>query len=180
MPAGRQDTMPTTTLIHTETLQLAEMQTVEIAKALAHQAKVIIMGDLNDDPGDESLVNQEDFRYHGPTPQSRETGILMLADGCEARVRAESPADEEELRDIIKRAISDRLARGQLDNTSLTLYDLNQIADSFTTTLRSIYHPRLKYPTLDAKTQPTPLKQAPAESPLPAYPVQIKEESETR
>jgi putative nucleotidyltransferase with HDIG domain len=105
--------------------------------------------------GDESLVDQDEFRYPGPMPQSRETGILMLADGCEARVRAERPADEEALRNVIKQAINDRITRGHLDNTKLTLFELNQIADSFTVTLRGAYHPRLKYPTLDVPTEPT-------------------------
>lgn len=99
--------------------------------------------------GDESQVDETQFRYPGPPPQSRETGILMLADGCEARVRAERPPDEESLRQVIKAAINERIAKGHLDNTKLTLYELNQIAESFAVTLRGVYHPRLKYPTLE-------------------------------
>ena len=53
--------------------------------------------------GDESQVDQAQFRYPGPRPRSRETAILMLADGCEARVRAERPKDDDELRNVIKR-----------------------------------------------------------------------------
>jgi hypothetical protein len=99
--------------------------------------------------GDESQVDMERFRYPGPRPRSRETAILMLADGCEARVRAEHPADEAELRDLIKELINNRVSRGQLDDTNLTLSDLNVIVESFVTTLRGIYHPRVKYPKME-------------------------------
>jgi hypothetical protein len=99
--------------------------------------------------GDESLVDIEKFRYPGPRPQSRETAILMLADGSEARVRAERPADESALRSLVKEVINQRMTSGQLDDTRLTLRDLNLIVDSFTITLQSIYHPRVQYPRLE-------------------------------
>jgi putative nucleotidyltransferase with HDIG domain len=99
--------------------------------------------------GDETQVDIEQFRYPGPKPQSRETAVLMLADGCEARVRAERPDDQERLRKIIKEVINARVSSGQLDETNLTLRDLNTILDSFTATLRGIYHPRVEYPKLE-------------------------------
>ena len=99
--------------------------------------------------GDESQVDQEKFRYPGPRPQSRETAILMLADGCEARVRAERPSDEEAMHKMIREVIDDRSRLGQLDDTRLTMRDLNMIADSFSATLRGIYHMRVKYPGFD-------------------------------
>jgi cyclic-di-AMP phosphodiesterase PgpH len=99
---------------------------------------------------DESKLNLEDFLYPGPAPQSKETALLMLADGSEARVRAEHPKNEEELRDIIKDVIDLHLKIGSLRYTDLTLHDLEMIIDSFTTTLRGIYHPRIQYPKLDA------------------------------
>jgi hypothetical protein len=123
--------------------------------------------------GDSSKVDIEKFRYPGPRPQSRETAILMLADGSEARVRAERPADEGELRRLIRGVIEDRMAKGQLDSTRLTLRDLNIILESFTTTLRGIYHPRLKYPklealeALDAVTTPLSRKKTEAEVETP-------------
>jgi putative nucleotidyltransferase with HDIG domain len=119
--------------------------------------------------GDESQVDKDKFTYPGPRPQSRETAILMLADGSEARVRAERPDDDEKLRAVIKSAIKDRIASGQLDDTKLTLNDLTLIAESFSTTLRGLYHPRLTYPRLeqpsqDAITIPLPRKsEAPVE-----------------
>jgi hypothetical protein len=102
--------------------------------------------------GDESRVDQAQFRYPGPRPSSRETAILMLADGCEARVRAERPKDDDELRNLIKNVIDSRIASNQLDDTGLTLHDLAVILNSFTATLRGIYHPRIQYPTMEAAT----------------------------
>ena len=99
---------------------------------------------------DESRLNLEDFQYPGPAPRSKETALLMLADGSEARVRAEHPKNEEELRALIKDVIDLHLKIGSLRYTDLTLYDLEMVIDSFTATLRGIYHPRIKYPKLDA------------------------------
>ena len=104
--------------------------------------------------GDESQVDKAQFTYPGPRPKSRETAILMLADGSEARIRAERPEDEDALRKIIKSVIEHRLSTGQLDETNLTLRDLDLLIDSFTTTLRGIYHPRIEYP--DAKKELPP------------------------
>jgi len=104
--------------------------------------------------GDENQVDERQFTYPGPRPRSRETAILMLADGSEARVRAERPPDEEALRKVIKSVIENRLSTGQLDETDLTLRDLDLLINSFTTTLRGIYHPRIEYP--DAKKELPP------------------------
>ncbi len=122
--------------------------------------------------GDKSLVDKELFRYPGPRPQSLETAILMLADGSEARVRAERPSNEDELRKLIQEVIKDRIDHGQLDDTYLTFKDLNIISESFVATLRGIYHPRVKYPKLnssatDVSTQPSLAKQAETVAELP-------------
>ena len=96
--------------------------------------------------GDETKVNPEQFRYPGPRPQSRETALLMLADGTEARVRAMKPQSEDELAKIVHNAIEHVQVSGQLDDTQLTLSDLNKIAEAFIATLRGTYHPRIEYP----------------------------------
>ena len=72
----------------------------------------------------------------------------MLADGCEARARAEVPRSEVELRSLVKKVFDYIQQEGQLDQTSLTLHDLNVAANSFTTTLRNAYHPRIIYPEI--------------------------------
>ncbi len=94
----------------------------------------------------EEVVDAEAFRYPGPRPRSRETAILMLADGSEAAVRAADPESAEEIRDVVSAMIRRRLNAGELDDSNLTLRDLKEIRRSFVDTLRNLYHPRIKYP----------------------------------
>jgi len=101
---------------------------------------------------DADSVDVDDFRYPGPSPRSKETALLMLADGVEARARADKPTNREELEKIIHGVIDFCLKEGQLENTDLTMKDLNIIVDSFSNTLINTYHPRIKYPEL--KPQP--------------------------
>ncbi len=105
-------------------------------------------------------VDIEKFRYPGPRPSTREIALLMLADTCEARMRAERPKDEEALQELIKSVIKDKLELGELDNTQLTIQNLEEISDSFTSTLRGVYHPRIRYPKTEGeiKTRPAPFR----------------------
>jgi len=96
--------------------------------------------------GHSDQVDIEKFRYSGRPPRSRETALLMLADGVEARARAEHPKDDDELRAIVRSVIEYRQQAGQLENTPLTQRDLQEVLESFITTLRGTYHPRLEYP----------------------------------
>jgi putative nucleotidyltransferase with HDIG domain len=105
-------------------------------------------------------VNITLFTYPGPKPQSRETAILMLADGTEARARAETPHTDNELRDLIRKSIAMYKDAGQLEETELTLKDLKVIEDSFFETLQRSYHPRIPYPQINKKAK------RPAESEL--------------
>lgn len=108
--------------------------------------------------GDASQINVENFRYPGPRPRSRETAILMLADGSEARARAQNPQTDEDMRKLVRGVIEFVLNEGQLDQTMLTLRDLNIIVESFVTTLRGTYHPRIQYPVaeLPLAAEPNP------------------------
>ena len=96
--------------------------------------------------GDASKVDIEKFRYPGPSPRSRETALLMIADGSEARARAERPQDEEALRKIVRTTIESAQKQGQLDDTRLTVRDLSIITDLFVTILRGTHHHRINYP----------------------------------
>ncbi len=105
---------------------------------------------------DPSEVDKSLFTYPGPRPQSRETALLMLADGTEARARAEVPKDEQELRSLIETVVDFYTKNEQLKDTNLTLKDLEVVKDSFFRTLKGTYHPRVKYPPLDnEKTRPS-------------------------
>ncbi|MEW5830542.1 MAG: HDIG domain-containing metalloprotein [Chloroflexota bacterium] len=117
--------------------------------------------------GDPSSVDLDQFRYPGPTPRSRETALLMLADGVEARARAEQPKDEEELKVLIHNVIEIAQREGQLDNAPLTLRDLRVVTESFVTTLRNTYHPRIQYP----KTLPGEAKPAAEDTPTTPNPL---------
>jgi len=96
--------------------------------------------------GDESRVDRRDFTYPGPRPRTREAALLMLADGVEAKARADNPADDEAIEKLVRWLIDDRLTKGQLDRTDLTLKDLDTIRRVFVSTLKGIYHPRIRYP----------------------------------
>ncbi len=105
--------------------------------------------------GDASKVDIERFRYPGPKPRSRETAILMLADGVEARARAERPQNDEQMYAMVRSVIAHIQKDGQLDDAPLTQKDLQEIAESFVSTLRVTYHPRLEYPK-DLPETPSP------------------------
>jgi putative nucleotidyltransferase with HDIG domain len=106
---------------------------------------------LNNVDGDESQLDPSHFRYPGPRPQSAETALLMLADGCEAYARAKRPESEEELRALIKEMVEKRIEAHQLDEAPLTLKEIDTVIDSFTATLKGTYHSRVDYPQVKKK-----------------------------
>jgi hypothetical protein len=78
----------------------------------------------------------------------------MLADGCEAAVRANRPGSPDQLNEIVRKVINDRVAWNQLDECPLTVADLNLVRESFAATLQGLYHPRLRYPGQEQSTEP--------------------------
>jgi putative nucleotidyltransferase with HDIG domain len=94
-------------------------------------------------------VAAEKFRYPGPRPQNKVMGVLMLADGVEAACRSLEDPSPVRLRTVIKAITDDCLRDGQLDETDLTLGDLNRIAEAFQRVLTHIHHRRLDYPGFD-------------------------------
>ena len=93
-----------------------------------------------------TTIDESNYTYDGPPPQSPETAILMLADGCESASRAESPQTEEEIEAVVTKIIQQRIDYHQLDQSGLTLTEIQQIKESFSRTLKGMYHPRVKYP----------------------------------
>ncbi len=93
-------------------------------------------------------VDPAPFRYEGPRPRSKESAIVMLADSCEALVRASQQDDRARTRldELIDSVFAERLAEGQLDECDITMRELQEVAGSFKSTLRAIYHPRIEYP----------------------------------
>jgi len=93
-----------------------------------------------------AATSEERFRYPGPKPLSREAAILMLADEAEAASRANRPRSVEEIEELIDHLIDARMEDGQLDESDLTLRDLQRIKETFVNVLQGVYHPRIKYP----------------------------------
>ncbi|RQO74535.1 transmembrane HD family protein [Pedobacter sp. KBW06] len=93
----------------------------------------------------EKFVDENIFRYPGPIPFSKETGVLMLADSVEAASRSLKNPDAQSINDLVERIINYKLEQNQLDNCDITLKDLETIKLIFKTMLMSIYHVRIDY-----------------------------------
>jgi putative nucleotidyltransferase with HDIG domain len=105
-----------------------------------------------DDP---ESVRQEDFAYPGPDPQTKEAAIMMLADVCEAAIRAERPATRQALEDLVNKLITQRVLDGSLRQSSLTFGELETIKETFIQVLQGVHHPRIKYPNSDSRAETT-------------------------
>ena len=110
-----------------------------------------------------SKVDDTQFLYPGPAPQSKETALLMFADGVEARARAERPTNDEEIRLLVRSVVEGRQRDGQLDDTPLSQRDLTNLIESFISTLRNTYHPRLEYPKEPPASMEVPTQRRPLE-----------------
>jgi len=94
---------------------------------------------------DDESVDINLYRYPGPKPQSKETGILMLADGVEAASRTLSDPTPAKIQGLVQKMINKVFVSGELEESSLTLKDLHLIAKSFTRVLSGILHRRIEY-----------------------------------
>ena len=99
---------------------------------------------LQADTGDG--VVEADFRYDGPKPQSKETAIVMLADASEATTRTLKHPTPQAIEQVVRKIIKDRLTDGQLDESNLTLKELDVVAKTFTRVLTGAFHQRIEYP----------------------------------
>jgi len=96
-------------------------------------------------------VNESDFRYPGPKPQSKETAIVMLADSTEAASRSLKDPTVSRIKGMVNFIIRDRFSASELDECPLTLRDLNKIGESFQQILIGIFHARIEYPDQEEK-----------------------------
>ncbi len=111
------------------------------------------------------VINEDDFRYPGPRPQTKETGIVMLADAVEASTRAIEEPTIQKIEEKIDMIIKTRFMEGELDDCDLTLRDLTKIKSSFLKILGGIYHARIQYPETQApELPPTSSETAPEQS----------------
>lgn len=113
-------------------------------------------------------VLEQQFRYGGPKPQSRETAILMLADSVEAASRTLERPTLGRIEDLVTKILDSHLADGQLDECDLTQRDLRGIREAFVRLLSGMLHSRIDYPDLQ-KEQKEPVRK-PADITLPTSP----------
>ncbi len=107
---------------------------------------------------EDSEVNDEDYRYPGPSPQSKETAIVMLADTVEAAVRTLKNPTAGRIRKMVEELVEKRFLEGELDQSDLTMRDLKGIIDGFMAVLAGIYHKRIEYPNSDEGKKTTQKK----------------------
>lgn len=100
-----------------------------------------------DEPVDISM-----FTYPGPTPFSKETAILMMADSVEAASRSLKNYSDDEIDKLVERIIDSQASENQFINTPLTFRDITEIKEIFKHKLKNIYHARIEYPTLNKKS----------------------------
>ena len=92
-------------------------------------------------------ISEADYRYRGPIPRSRETAVLMLADGCEAALRSLPPdTSEQEARAMVRRIVEARWRDGQLLDSGLSLAELELLVRAFVRVWRRMRHRRIPYP----------------------------------
>lgn len=101
---------------------------------------------LDKDKDKEINVSEDEFRYEGPLPQSKESAIIQLADSVEAAVRSLSRPVAGRVEGMVRRIIKEKLNDGQLDEAPLTLKDLDKIGDTFVHILSGVFHQRIEYP----------------------------------
>lgn len=95
----------------------------------------------------EEEIKEEQFRYPGPKPQTKEVAIVSLADAVEAATRSLQEPTPARIKGLIKEIINNKFAEGELDDCELTLKDLNKISEVFTRMVLSIHHARVEYPS---------------------------------
>lgn len=101
--------------------------------------------------GDESKVDEREFRYAGPKPRTKESGIIMIADSFEAASRSLERVNEETLTELIDRLVRDKIDDGQFDHCLLTFEELSIVKRNLVKTLLAAGHSRIKYPATEKK-----------------------------
>ena len=91
-------------------------------------------------------IKEDDFRYSGPKPQSKEAAIIMMADSVEAAVRSIQEPTFDKIENMVNNIVKDKLNSDQLTECDLTFKDLEIIKTCFLKVLKGIYHHRIEYP----------------------------------
>ncbi len=108
-----------------------------------------------ENPEDLPIVEEKNFRYPGPRPSTRESGVISLADSVESASRSLQKPTPAKIRTLVEDIVRAKINDGQLDDCPLTLRELALVKDSFSSTLRSMLHSRIDYPKDDASSTAT-------------------------
>ena len=106
---------------------------------------------INNHP-DES-VNDELFTYPGPNPNTLEQAILMMADSVEAASRSLQSITDETLRKLVNDIIDNQVKEGYFRDCPITFHDIEVAKEQFITSLKTVYHTRIQYPTLERRSE---------------------------
>lgn len=98
-------------------------------------------------------ITEAEFRYPGPKPQTREAGVVSIADSCEAAVRAMDHPSIEKISSFVHDLIEERISDGQLDDSGLTLKEIRIVEKSLVSSLSSTFHSRIKYPKMKSEAE---------------------------
>lgn len=98
-------------------------------------------------------ITEAEFRYPGPKPQTREAGVVSIADSCEAAVRAMDYPSIEKISSFVHDLIEERISDGQLDDSGLTLKEIRIVEKSLVSSLSSTFHSRIKYPKMKSEAE---------------------------
>jgi hypothetical protein len=120
-------------------------------------------------------TNENDFRYPGPKPQTKEAGIVMLADSVEATSRTLTDPTPSRINSLVQRITNNIFLDGQLEECELTLKDLQKIQESFNRILTAIFHQRIDYPLSTSSESPKKRNDEDLDSKsAKAYPLKLK------
>jgi membrane-associated HD superfamily phosphohydrolase len=97
-------------------------------------------------------VQEDNFRYPGPNPQTKESGVICLADAVESASRSLKRPTPQRVEDLVEEVIERKLDEGLLDECPLTLADIKKLSASFRFTLLNMLHSRIAYPQEDGQT----------------------------
>lgn len=118
-----------------------------IAIAMQHHGTTLLKYFYYKDKETNKYVNEADYRYPGPKPRTKEAAIICICDSVEAAVRSLKEPTKEKIEEIVSSIVNDRMMDGQLDESPLTLGELNSIHTTICETLKGIFHSRIQYPT---------------------------------
>jgi hypothetical protein len=96
----------------------------------------------------DKIVDEDDFKYPGPLPYSKETAVLMMADSVEAASRSMKKVDKESIEKIVDNIIDSQIEQNQFINCDITFRDITRIKKIFKKMLMSIHHVRVEYPAV--------------------------------